>query len=117
NAAAHLEPGGAFVVEVVVPPWQRLPSGESFIAFDMTPTHVGVDEIDVASQRSWSHHLWQIDGETKRFSAPFRYGWPSELDLMARLAGMTLHERWSDWNREPFTSDSRSHVSIWKRAS
>jgi SAM-dependent methyltransferase len=115
NAAAHLEPGGCFVVEVLVPPWQRLPPGESFLPFDVSPTHIGFDEIDVATQNSWSHHSWFIDGEAKRFSAPFRYAWPAELDLMARLAEMTLCQRWSDWNREPFSSQSHSHVSVWQK--
>jgi SAM-dependent methyltransferase len=115
NAAAHLVPGGCFVVEVVVPPWQRLPPGETVVPFDVSPAHLGFDEIDVATQASWSHHYWFLDGETKRFSAPFRYVWPSELDLMAHLAGMTRRERWCDWNREPFTSESRSHVSVWQK--
>jgi SAM-dependent methyltransferase len=115
NAARHLEPGGCFVIEVVVPPWQRLPPGETLIAFDVSPAHLGFDEIDVATQSSWSHHAWFVDGETQALSAPFRYVWPSELDLMARLAGMALHERWSNWNREPFTSSSRSHVTVWKK--
>src|SRR5690349_22348969 len=90
NAAAHLDAGGHFVVEVVVPPWQRLPPGETLVVFDATDRHVGIDEIDVATQQSWSHHVWTLDGASRRFSAPFRYVWPSELDLMARLAGMTL---------------------------
>jgi SAM-dependent methyltransferase len=115
NVAAHLEPGGCFVIEVVVPPWQRLPAGETVIPFDVSPDHLGFDEIDVATQGSWSHHYWFVDGDTKAFSAPFRYVWPSELDLMARIAGMTLRERWSDWSREPFTSASRSHVSVWQK--
>jgi SAM-dependent methyltransferase len=115
NAAAHLEPGGCFVVEVLVPPWQRLPPGESFLPFDVSATHIGFDEIDVATQKSWSHHSWFIDGEAKRFSAPFRYVWPAELDLMARLAGMTLCQRWGDWNREPFSGQSHSHVSVWQK--
>jgi SAM-dependent methyltransferase len=116
NVATHLEPGGFFVIEVVVPPWQRLAPGETFLVFDMSPTHVGVDEIDVVSQTSRSHHHWFIDGESTRFSPPFRYVWPAELDLMARLAGMTLHQRWSDWNREPFTNRSDSHISVWQTA-
>jgi SAM-dependent methyltransferase len=116
NVARHLEPGGAFVVEVVVPPWQRLPPGETVIPFDVSPSHLGFDEIDVASQRSWSHHHWFLDGGTRSRSAPFRYVWPAELDLMARLAGMALRERWGDWNREPFTATSTSHVSVWQRA-
>jgi SAM-dependent methyltransferase len=115
NVASHLEPGGLFVIEVVIPPWQRLPAGERVVPFDVSPEHLGLDEIDVATQRSVSHHYWFLEGETKRFSAPFRYVWPSELDLMARLAGMRLRERWSGWNRGPFTSDCGSHVSVWQK--
>ncbi len=115
NVADHLEPGGCFAVEVVVPPWQRLQPGETVVPFDIGPTHLGFDEIEVVTQSSFSHHYWFLDGETRNFSAPFRYVWPSELDLMARLAGMRLRERWSDWNRAPFTSSSRSHVSVWEK--
>lgn len=115
NVARHLGPGGFFVIEVIVPPWQRLPSGETVIPFDVSPAHLGFDEIDVVTQNSSSHHYWFVDGETKTFSAPFRYVWPSELDLMARLAGMALRDRWSDWNRGPFTSVSRSHISVWQK--
>jgi SAM-dependent methyltransferase len=114
NVASHLEPGGFFVIEVIVPPWQRLPPGETVIPFEVGPEHLGFDEIDVATQSSWSHHYWFVDGETKTFSAPFRNVWPSELDLMARLAGMALRDRWSDWSRAPFTSTSRSHISVWQ---
>ena len=115
NVASHLAPGGSFVIEVVVPPWQRLPPGDTVLPFDVSPAHLGFDEIDVATQSSWSHHYWFVDGATTSFSAPFRYVWPSELDLMARLAGMALRDRWSDWTREPFTSASRSHVSVWQK--
>ncbi len=115
NAAAHLEPGGCFLIEVVVPPWQRLPPGETVIPFDVSCAHLGFDEIDVVTQNSWSHHYWFIDGETKSFSVPFRYVWPSELDLMARLARMTLRARWSNWSREPFTAASGSHISVWQK--
>jgi SAM-dependent methyltransferase len=115
NVARHLEPGGVFVIEVVVPPWQRLTPGETFIPFDVSPTHLGFDEIDVATQNSWSHHYWFLDGETKGFFPRFRYVWPSELDLMARLAGLGLRDRWSDWHRAPFNSESRSHISVWEK--
>jgi SAM-dependent methyltransferase len=115
NVAAHLEPGGCFVIEVYIPELQRLPPGETFHAFEVTPTHLGFEEYDVATQIAFSHHYWVVDGGLETFSAPFRYVWPSELDLMARLAGMTLRERWSDWTREPFTGDSRKHVSIWEK--
>jgi SAM-dependent methyltransferase len=115
NAAAHLEPGGCFVIELGVPALQRLPPGETVRAFTVKPTHLGFDEYDLATQVLFSHHYWVIDGRLEVFSAPFRYVWPSELDLMAQLAGMTLRERWSDWNRGPFTSDSSSHVSVWEK--
>ena len=115
NAAAHLEPGGCFVIEVGVPQLQRLPPGETVRAFALTPAHLGFDEYDVASQGLISHHYLIEDGKLEADSLPLRYVWPSELDLMARLAGMTLRERWSGWNREPFTSDSTKHVSVWEK--
>jgi hypothetical protein len=113
--AEHLEPGGRFVIEVYIPELRRLPPGETIHAFTVTPTHVGFEEYDVAAQIAVSHHYWVIDGELVTFSSPHRYVWPTELDLMARLAGMTLRERWSDWSREPFTAESRSHVSVWEK--
>jgi SAM-dependent methyltransferase len=114
NAAAHLEPGGAFVIEVGVPDLQRLPPGETVIPFDVSDEHIGFDEYDVANQGLISHHVEITpDGRAIRGSVPFRYVWPAELDLMAQLAGMTLRERWSGWHREPFTSASRKHVSVW----
>src|SRR5919199_159048 len=115
NAAAHLEPGGCFVVEVGVPALQRLPPGETVRPFTVTPTRLGFDEYDVANQGLVSHHLWMVDGRFERLSMPFRYVWPAELDLMARLAGMTLQERFGGWRREPFTSESRKHVSVWEK--
>jgi SAM-dependent methyltransferase len=115
NVAAHLDDGGCFVIEVMVPELQRLPPGETVRPFDVTPTHLGFDEYDVASQGLVSHHYSFVDGDLDVGSVPFRYVWPSELDLMARLAGMRLRERWSGWTREPFTSDSRGHVSVWQK--
>jgi SAM-dependent methyltransferase len=115
NAAAHLEPGGRFVIEVGIPSLQRLPPGETIRAFSVTPTHLGFDEYDVATQGLISHHYTIADGRLDLVSMPFRYVWPSELDLMARLAGMTLRERWSDWTRTPFTNDSTNHVSVWEK--
>jgi SAM-dependent methyltransferase len=117
NVAAHLEPGGCFVIEVEVPQLQRLPPGETVRPFLVSPTRLGFDEIDVANQGLVSHHYFAVDGGLRGWSMPFRYVWPSELDLMARLAGMTLRERWADWTRAPFTSDSTAHVSVWEPAS
>jgi Methyltransferase domain len=113
NVAAHLEPQGVFVVEIMIPELQRLPRGETFLAFDVTPEHLGFDEYDVANQGLISHHYDPRDGTYSTF--PGRYLWPSELDLMARLAGMTLRERWSGWQREPFTSESTKHISVWEK--
>jgi SAM-dependent methyltransferase len=115
NVAAHLEPGGCFVIEVGVPALQRLPPGETVRAFNVSATRLGFDEYDVVSQSLISHHYRDVDGKLEGRSIPFRYVWPSELDLMARLAGMTLRERWSGWKREPFTSDSTKHVSVWEK--
>jgi SAM-dependent methyltransferase len=115
NVAAHLRPGGCFVIEVGIPDLQRLPPGETVRAFTVTPERLGFDEYEIATQGLISHHYWIEDGELEVFAAPFRYVWPAELDLMARLAGMSLRERWSGWNREPFTSDSRQHVSVWEK--
>jgi SAM-dependent methyltransferase len=115
NAAAHLERGGCFVIEVGVPALQRLPPGETVRAFTVTPTRLGFDEYDIAAQILYSHHYWVVDGRLEVFSAPYRYVWPAELDLMARLAGMTLRERWAGWKREPFTSESTTHVSVWTK--
>ena len=115
NAAAHIEPGGVFVVEVMIPRISKLPFGEKFFAYDVSDRHWGVDEYDVSTQGLVSHHLRFVNGSIERFSIPFRYVWPSELDLMAALAGMTRPERWGSWTREPFTSLSESHVTVWAK--
>jgi SAM-dependent methyltransferase len=115
NVAAHLEPGGCFVIEVGVPGLRLLPPGETLHAFHASETRWGIDEYDVANQGLTSHHFVIVDGRAERFAVPFRYTWPSELDLMAQLAGMTLRERWSGWKREPFTSESSKHVSVWEK--
>ena len=114
NVAAHLDPGGCFVVEVGVPNLQRLPPGENVRAFTLTATKLGFDEYDVAAQGLISHHYRMEDGALELHSVPFRYVWPAELDLMAQLAGMSLRERWDSWTRAPFTSESTSHVSVWQ---
>jgi SAM-dependent methyltransferase len=116
NVAAHLAPGGCFVIEVGVPGLRRLPPGETLRAFHLSETRWGIDEYDVATQGLTSHHFEIVDGRLERLSIPFRYAWPAELDLMAELAGMGLRERWAGWKREPFTSESRMHVSVWEKS-
>ena len=115
NAAADLEPGGCFVIEVGVPPLRRLPPGDSAQAFTVTPTRLGFDTFDVANQLGVSHHYWFADGQAHTFLTPWRFAWPAELDLMARIAGMRLRERWAGWGRQPFTSESIQHVSVWEK--
>jgi SAM-dependent methyltransferase len=116
NVASHLERGGMFVIEVGLPQLRQLPYGERFVTFDVSETHLGIDEYDVANQGLVSHHYnRRAGGSFERRSIPFRYVWPAELDLMARIAGMTLRERWGGWKGEPFTSESRKHVSVWQK--
>jgi SAM-dependent methyltransferase len=109
NAAAHLGPGGLFVVEVGLPP------DRPWSVFDLSETHVGVDEYDIDTQRLVSHHFGLRDGQWERGSGEFRAVSPAELDLMARLAGMELRERWADWDLTPFTASSAKHVSVWEK--
>jgi SAM-dependent methyltransferase len=115
NAARHLHAGGRFVLELWVPDLRRFPPGSAAMAVDFTPHHVGFDTLDIATQRGVSHHFFMSDGTVGHFDGAFRYAWPAELDLMAELAGMTLVERWADWDRSLFTSESPKHVSVWER--
>ncbi len=116
NASAHLAPGGRFVIETGVPQLSQLPPGETIRPFDVSARHLGFDEfVDPVNQISVSHHYY-IDGDRVRTqTGAFRYVWPSELDLMAQLAGMYLEDRFADWHRNPFTGDSLAHVSVWRK--
>ncbi|MFF9899446.1 class I SAM-dependent DNA methyltransferase [Streptomyces longispororuber] len=115
NAAAHLRPGGTFVVEVGVPDLRRLPPGQSAVPFHISATGWAFDTYDVATQAMSSHYVTLTDGRAEHRSIPFRYVWPAELDLMARLAGLRLRDRWQDWTGAPFTSESTRHVSVWEK--
>jgi SAM-dependent methyltransferase len=112
NAAAHLEPGGCFVIEVGLPDVK----GEPLRIFDFSERHIGIDEYDVANQGLVSHHYTRTADGTFSYSwGPFRYVWPAELDLMARIAGLEPRERWSGWKGEPFTSESTKLVAVWQK--
>lgn len=116
NAAAHLRPGGVFVIEIGIPDLQRLPVGSRFVPFEVADHHLGFDEYDVVGQGLISHHYARReDGRFEYVAAPFRYVWPAELDLMAELAGLKLRDRWADWSRAPLIAESRSHVSVWEK--
>jgi len=116
NVAEHLAPGGTFVIEVMVPDLRRLPPGQNTVPFHVGDRRLGFDTYDLATQAMASHHVKvKEDGQGSYSSIPFRYVWPAELDLMARLAGMRLKDRWEDWGRTPFTHDSRQHVSVWEK--
>ena len=115
NAAAHLEPGGCFLIDVMVPDLRRLPPGQSAIAWQTGPDRWAFDLYDTATQAMSSNYISVIDGRGEYRSFPFRYVWPAELDLMAELAGLRLRQRWNGWAGAPFTSESRHHVSVWEK--
>lgn len=115
NAAAHLKIGGRFLIEVEIPMLQRIQPGESHSLFGYTPDHIGIDEYDIAKQTMISHHLWLRGSKVEKFDSVHRYAWPSEYDLMARIAGLSLVERWGNWQKQPYTSDSTSHISVWEK--
>lgn len=115
NAARQLEPGGYFVIEVGVPELRTLPPGQNLRAFHVSENRWGIDEYHFATQDFTSHHMFIREGELRRNSVPFRYVFPEELDLMARIAGMDLFGRWAGWDDEPFTDDSTKHVSVWQK--
>lgn len=116
NAAAHLTPGGRFVVELIVPQLRSASSGDLGRVFTLTQDHVGIETFDdPVEQVAWSHHWTRVEGHLVRHSAPYRYVWPSELGLMARLNGFWLRDRWAGWDREPFTSESTSQVAVFEK--
>jgi SAM-dependent methyltransferase len=115
NAAAHLRPGGRFVIECYVPDLRLLPIGAVAVPFAVEDEYVGFDTYDLLTQRQTSHHFTVTEGRSRAVRSEHRYAWPAEMDLMAQLAGLTLTERWADWTRAPFTADSRSHVSVWQK--
>lgn len=117
NAARHLAPGGRFVIELWVPGIRRFPPGQTAVPFHVGEHHVGFDTYDMTTQQGTSHHYTRSDDGAVRYDASnFRYIWPAECDLMARLAGLELEQRVADWSGNPFTSDSESHISVWRKA-
>jgi len=116
NAAAHLRSGGRFVVEARVPELQRLPLGQTVLPWRADPEGMSFYVYDVVTQRMDGQHFYLTDGQMEASPIELRYAWPSELDLMARLAGMRLQDRWAGWRREPFTGLSPAHVSVYEKA-
>jgi SAM-dependent methyltransferase len=116
NAAAHLQPLGCFVVEVIVPQLRRVPPGDDARVFTLDPDHVGIETFDdIVDQVAWSHHWMDVGGRLVRHSAPYRYVWPSELDLMAKISGFRRQSRYEGWDRRPFTSNSPSQVAVYEK--
>jgi SAM-dependent methyltransferase len=114
NAAAHLGVGGQFLIELIVPQLRRVPPSEVARVFRLDSDHVGIETFDdLVGQVAWSHHWIEVDGRLVRHSAPYRYIWPSELLLMAKMSGLELQDRWGDWDRSPFTSDSAKQVTVF----
>ena len=118
NAAAHLGQGGCFVVELVVPQLRSVPRGELGRVFTLTPDHVGIETFDdLVGQVAWSHHWTDVEDRLVKHSAPYRYVWPSELILMAKLGGFRLRHRWCGWEREPFGPESPRQVAVFEKTS
>jgi SAM-dependent methyltransferase len=116
NAARHLAPGGHFLIELGVPGIRRMPPGQTAVPFEVGPDHTGVDTYDLVTQQGTSHHYSrEPDGSHRYGRHNFRFVWPAECDLMARLAGLEPVARWSDWQRSRFTAESTSHVSVWRK--
>ena len=115
NAAAHLRSGGRFVIEARVPELQRLPLGQTVLPWRADPDGMSYYVYDVVTQRLSGQHYSIEDERIRASPTEMRYAWPSELDLMARLAGMRLEHRWAGWGREPFTGLSPSHVSVYAK--
>ena len=116
NAARAQVTGGRFVIELWVPELRKLTPGQDATVFTSEPGYIGLDTYDVLHQRVVSHHFRFDEGQQADHGwTPHRYIWPSELDLMAQLAGLTLESRDADWDGSEFTEDSRSHVSVYRR--
>jgi SAM-dependent methyltransferase len=115
NAAAHLQPGGRFVIEARVPEIQRLPPGQSVLPWRADPGGMSYYVYDVVTQRLSGQHYYFKDGLIEASPTEMRYAWPAELDLMARIAGMRLAHRWGGWKKEPFTNLSPSHISVYEK--
>ena len=99
----------------MVPDLRRLPPGQTVVPFHVSESNWAYDIYDVATQALSSNYVKIVDGHGSFWSVPFRYVWPAELDLMARLAGLRLRDRWDGWTRQPFTGESRQHVSVWEK--
>lgn len=116
NAADHLRPGGRFVIDLWVPPIQRLLPGEEAVPMSIDEGHLVFDTYHLLTQACTSHHYHRDDDGNVRYGAGhFRYIWPAECDLMAQLAGLELESRWADWTGSPFVATSDSHVSVWRK--
>ena len=115
--AAHLDPGGCFVVEAFVPNPARFSEGQSVRLRTMTPERVALDvaRIDPVNQFMYTTQVELRDGGMRLFPANHRYAWPAELDLMARIAGLELESRWQDWDQAAFTATSQFHVSVYRK--
>ena len=117
NVAAHLTSGGCFLIEAFVPDPSRFSSGKATWATAVTSDRVELDvsNHDAVNQKVVSQKVVMTDGQVRLYPIQIRYVWPSELDLMAQLAGLRLRSRWGSWQRSPFTPESQKHISVYEK--
>jgi len=115
NVAAHLAAGGVFVLEAFVPQSANFTGGLKVTAVTAERVGLKVSEHDPVRQRLKSQHVVIRNGEVRLYPVEVRYAWPAELDLMARIAGLRLRHRWSNWNRDEIGPASERHVSVYER--
>jgi SAM-dependent methyltransferase len=115
NVSKHLDTKGVFLIEAFIPDLTRFNKGQCVRATTVSTDQVKLEISchDIAQQQVTSQHVVMTEHGTQLFPIQIRYAWPAELDLMAQLAGMRLRSRWGGWRREPFTSQSKKHISVY----
>jgi len=118
NVARHLEPEGVFVVEAFVPDLKRYVDGQSLRVTSMDNDILRLDAatVDIPNQLITAQHMHVSIRGVQLFPVRLRYIWPAEMDLMARMAGMQLRQRWSSWDQAAYTSTSMRHISLYELA-
>ena len=118
SVSEHLAPAGAFVMEVFVPDLGRFVDGQTVRTVELAEdtVHLEVSQINPVAQQVTSQHVVLAKEGVTLYPVKLRYAWPTELDLMAQIAGLSLRQRWSSWSKQPFTAESKKHISVYGHA-